>query len=49
MNQNALHRNQISDAHSVELPIPSQDNGTWGSDVAAEMLRALDIPYVALS
>lgn len=33
----------------VEKPVPSQDNGTWGSDVAVDMLRALEIPYIALN
>src|SRR3954454_542077 len=33
----------------LEAPIPSDDEGVWGSDVAAEMMRALDIPYVALN
>jgi len=34
---------------SVEAPVPSRDNGVWGSDVMADMLRALDMPYVALN
>ena len=33
----------------LEAPVPSEGSGTWGSDVAAEMMRALDIPYVALN
>jgi thiamine pyrophosphate-dependent acetolactate synthase large subunit-like protein len=33
----------------VEQPVPSEGTGTWGSDIAADMLRALDIPYVALN
>src|SRR5580658_10050576 len=33
----------------VELPVPSEGSGVWGSDIAADMLRALDIPYVALN
>lgn len=32
----------------VPLPCESQDD-TWGSDVIADMLRALDIPYVLLN
>jgi thiamine pyrophosphate-dependent acetolactate synthase large subunit-like protein len=34
---------------SIELPVPAQDNGQWGSDAIAELLRALDLPYVALN
>src|SRR5205085_3120247 len=38
------------DTGSVERPIPSGANAPgFGSDVAAEMLRALDIPYIALN
>jgi thiamine pyrophosphate-dependent acetolactate synthase large subunit-like protein len=33
----------------IDQPLPSADNGVWGSDVVAQMLRALDIPYVALN
>lgn len=33
----------------IEQPLPSSDNGVWGSDVVAQMLRRLDIPYVALN
>ena len=33
----------------VERPLRSTDNGVWGSDVVADILRALDIPYVALN
>jgi len=33
----------------IDVPAPSSDNGVWGSDVAALMLRQLDIPYVALN
>jgi thiamine pyrophosphate-dependent acetolactate synthase large subunit-like protein len=29
--------------------MPSADNGIWGSDVVAQMLRVLEIPYVALN
>jgi thiamine pyrophosphate-dependent acetolactate synthase large subunit-like protein len=42
-------RNTLTEFDKVERPIPSQDGGTWGSDVAAEMLRALDVRYVALN
>src|SRR5262245_11522550 len=35
---------------ALERPIPSGSNAPgFGSDVAAEMLRALDIPYIALN
>ena len=33
----------------LERPVPSPETGTWGSDIAAEMMRALEIPYVALN
>ena len=33
----------------IDQPLPSADNGVWGSDVVAQMLRVLDIPYVALN
>jgi thiamine pyrophosphate-dependent acetolactate synthase large subunit-like protein len=33
----------------IDAPVPASDNGVWGSDVVAHMLRALDIPYVALN
>lgn len=33
----------------IDAPLPSGDNGVWGSDVVAGMLRLLDIPYVALN
>lgn len=35
--------------NAIESPEPSSDNGVWGSDVVAEMLRVLDVPYVALN
>ncbi|MEW5424804.1 thiamine pyrophosphate-binding protein [Amorphus sp. 3PC139-8] len=34
---------------AVELPVASKDNGIWGSDVLAEVLRGLGIKYVALN
>jgi thiamine pyrophosphate-dependent acetolactate synthase large subunit-like protein len=34
---------------SVDAPSPSPSNGLWASDVIAETLRALDIPYAALN
>lgn len=33
----------------LEIPVPSSDTSEWGSDVAAQMMRALDIPYVTLN
>ena len=42
-------KHEARDASRVELPVPSQDNGQWGSDTIAELLRALDLPYVALN
>jgi thiamine pyrophosphate-dependent acetolactate synthase large subunit-like protein len=33
----------------IDVPVASGDNGIWGSDVIAQMLRALDIPYLALN
>ena len=38
-----------NEPEGLEAPVPSEDSGLWGSDVAAEMMRALDIPYVALN
>ncbi len=33
----------------IERPIPSDSDGVFGSDAIADMLRALDIPYIALN
>jgi thiamine pyrophosphate-dependent acetolactate synthase large subunit-like protein len=38
-----------NDENEIELPISSSDEGEWGSDVAAQMMRHLDIPYVTLN
>ena len=38
-----------SDESEVERPVSSESTGVWGSDIAADMLRALDIPYIALN
>ncbi len=38
-----------NEPQGVERPLPSEGRSNWGSDVAAEMMRALDIPYVALN
>lgn len=40
--------NQSKHDHA-EKPIPSANNGVWGSDAMAEMLRRLDVEYVALN
>lgn len=39
----------INEPQGIERPLPSEGTGLWGSDVLADMLRALDIPYVALN
>ncbi len=33
----------------IDTPVSSSDNGVWGSDVVAQMLRKLEIPYLALN
>src|ERR1700733_11535082 len=38
-----------NEPQGIERPLPSDGEGRWGSDVLAELLRALDIPYVALN
>ncbi|HEX3971057.1 MAG TPA: thiamine pyrophosphate-dependent enzyme [Stellaceae bacterium] len=38
-----------NEPQAIERPLPSEGRSLWGSDVAADMLRALDIPYVALN
>lgn len=38
-----------NEQEETELPVTSNDSGEWGSDVAAQMMRALDIPYVTLN
>ena len=40
---------RANEPRGIEQPLPSDDRGHWGSDVVAELLRALDIPYVALN
>ncbi|HEV8016385.1 MAG TPA: thiamine pyrophosphate-dependent enzyme [Stellaceae bacterium] len=40
---------RLSNEQAIERPLPSEGRSLWGSDVAADMLRALDIPYVALN
>jgi thiamine pyrophosphate-dependent acetolactate synthase large subunit-like protein len=36
-------------AELPERPLPADTGAAWGSDLLAEMLRELDIPYVALN
>ena len=38
-----------NEPEAVERPLPSEGKSLWGSDVVADMMRALDIPYVALN
>lgn len=33
----------------IDVPVASHDNGIWGSDAVAVMLRKLEIPYFALN
>ena len=40
---------QRNEPQGIERPLPSEGGTLWGSDVVAEMLRVLDIPYVALN
>lgn len=37
------------DASNIERPLPSATNALFGSDIVAETLRALDIPWIALT
>jgi acetolactate synthase-1/2/3 large subunit len=46
MDESVKGRNEPA---GVEVPVPSAGTGRWGSDVAAEAIRSLDIPYVALN
>ena len=39
----------MTDEHKPETPVPSTDNRVFGSDVIAEMLRALGLKHVALN
>ncbi len=34
---------------SIERPVPGNGEGLWGSDVIADLLRALDVPYLTLN
>ena len=38
-----------NEPQAIERPLPSEGRSLWGSDVAGDMMRALDIPYVALN
>jgi len=42
-------RNFANEPQGIERPLPSEGKSLWGSDVAADMMRALEIPYVALN
>jgi thiamine pyrophosphate-dependent acetolactate synthase large subunit-like protein len=42
-------RNLANEPQGIERPLPSEGTSLWGSDVAAEMMRALEIPYLALN
>jgi thiamine pyrophosphate-dependent acetolactate synthase large subunit-like protein len=42
-------RHLANEPQGIERPLPSEGKSLWGSDVAADMMRALDIPYVALN
>ena len=43
-------QSKTTDTAAVERPIPSGTNTAgFGSDVVAEVLRDLDIPYIALN
>jgi thiamine pyrophosphate-dependent acetolactate synthase large subunit-like protein len=42
-------RNTPPGPADIERPQPTGSDGTWGSDVVAHMLRALDLPYAALN
>ena len=40
---------RANEPQGMERPLPSEGKGTWGSDCIAEVIRALDIPFVALN
>ena len=42
-------RDLANEPQGLERPLPSEGTGTWGSDAIADVIRALDIPYVALN
>jgi len=42
--------NDVVDPASLERPVPGQPgNALFGSDVVADMLRAIDVPFIALN
>ena len=46
----SVRDDQPTEAAAIERPVPSGANAAgFGSDVVAETLRALDIPYIALN
>jgi acetolactate synthase-1/2/3 large subunit len=45
----AIAQANVNSSDAIERPVASSDTGNWGSDVAADMLRSLDIPYIALN
>lgn len=40
---------QVEVGSAIERPVPHQGNAKYGSDIVADTLRGLDIPYIALS
>ncbi len=38
-----------NEPQGMEKPLPSEGKTHWGSDAMAEVIRSLDIPYVALN
>jgi thiamine pyrophosphate-dependent acetolactate synthase large subunit-like protein len=38
-----------NEPQGIERPLPSEGTGVWGSDAMAEVIRSLDIPFVALN
>jgi thiamine pyrophosphate-dependent acetolactate synthase large subunit-like protein len=39
----------VEPSSPVERALPSGSSGSWGSDALAEIIRALEIPYIALN
>lgn len=39
----------MTQLEAIELPVPHQSRQAWGSDALAEMIRAVDLPYIALN
>ena len=40
---------RVNEPQGIERPLPSEGRGQWGSDSVADVLRALEIPYIALN